>query len=185
VALYSPGDAVALLACRENGNGTWTATFGSPTATTFDVYIFDEMAACPPSGSSFGFQAFNSQGTLIADSAIPFLKVVGAASGDLNVPPPTTAMQGGGTYTQQWSYGVARVATVVGITATAYAGQGLTAPGQGLGRVKTMLSAWQHSGGTVTMAAVYSTSRVIPLTNPILAWKYTHWSGLFVDVSNL
>jgi hypothetical protein len=131
VAIYSPGDAVALLACKENGNGTWTATFGSPTATTFDVYIFDEMSACPPSGSRFGFQAFNSQGTLIADSAIPFLKVMGAAAGDLNVPPPSTAMQGGGTYTQQWSYGIARVATVVGVTATAYAGQGLTAPGQG------------------------------------------------------
>ncbi|WP_261503564.1 hypothetical protein [Burkholderia multivorans] len=185
VAIYAPGEAVALLACKENGDGTWTATFCSPVATSFDVYIFDAMSACPPSGSRCGLQAFNSQGVLIADSAIPFLKVLGAGSGDLNVPPSSTAMQGGGTYTQQWTFGVARAATVVGVTATAYAAQGLTNPSQRLGKVMTMMSAWRHAGGVVSMAAVYSTSRVIPLSNPILTWRYTQWSGIFVDVSNL
>ncbi|KVU68943.1 hypothetical protein WK72_14565 [Burkholderia ubonensis] len=176
VAIYAPGDPVALLACRPNWNGTWTATFWSPQATTFDVYIFDQMAACPPSGSTCGFQAFNAQGALIADSAIPFLNVLGFVSG---------ALSGTTAYTQQWSFGVAKAATVVGVTGHKYVSQGLTVPAQDLGRTVAMISAWKHAGGTVQMAASLALSNVFPLTNPILEWAYPNWTGIIVDVSNL
>lgn len=176
VAIYSPGGAVALVACRGNGDGTWTATFWSKAATTFDVYIFDQMSACPPSGSRSGFQAFNAQGVLIADSAIRFLNVLGFASG---------ALSGMNEYTQQWSFGVGRVATVVGVSGYVYLRRNETVPGQHLGNYQTMLSAWHHAGGTAQMVASISTSRIIPVSNPILATTYPNWSGVFVDVSNL
>lgn len=185
IAVRAPYAAVAMLYCRNNGDGTWTATFWSSEATTFDVFVFDPMSACPPSGSRTGFQVFNGQGVLVADSAIPFLRVLAPLSGTLTPANGSVMGQGYVDYTQQWAFGVPSVATIIGVGACTVVASGLTIPVQNIGKVETLLSAWRHSGGTAVMQATRADSNQFPFHDTDRFMDYRNWSGLIIDVTNL
>ncbi|MFM0595320.1 hypothetical protein [Paraburkholderia dilworthii] len=59
-------------------NNTFTAEFVSASQTTVRLYIFDQV---PVTANRFGLQVFDASGSLIADAANPFARVIDVVEG--------------------------------------------------------------------------------------------------------
>ncbi|AIO69954.1 hypothetical protein [Burkholderia oklahomensis] len=183
LAVYAPGTPVALLSFQALGNNTWLATLWSYQATTFDVYVFDRMSNCPVAGPNVGLQCWSATGELVADTRIPFMNVLGFPQG--NIPARSTQQPTGIIDRIQYSFGVAKVATVFGATSWQYITRGYTNPQQKLGKIQGQTSCWMHSGGTAYMCYVASESTVLPIDPVVINPSPSYWSGILVDVSHI
>lgn len=177
VAIYSGnGVPVACIQMTVSGS-TWTALFWSTAATTFDVYVFDSIQALSASGSTFGLQVFDGSGNIVADSALGFCSILDTPSGTVTASSAST---------QQFSYGVSKVATVCALNAFQYVSQTITVAKPLTGHYYFYSTAWMHSGGTATLNwnQAVSQNGSLPSSTPTVG-QFLNWSALMIDVTGL
>lgn len=184
IAINAPnGVPVSCMGAWPQSGSTWNAVFYSPSQTNFTVYIFDQVASCPPSNSHCGLQVFNGSVQLIADSALGFLRVLDNQQG---------TMPSASTGSWSWSYGIQTVATACMLNSYQYGSLQFVSkdpdtPGANLGYLNFYTTAWSHSGGTATLNNVYDRTDTFTYTGsgPYSNISHLNWSALQIDVSHL
>lgn len=127
------------------GSGTYTAEFIGSSACSVTLYVFDNVA---PTNNRFGLQVFNAAGTLIADAASPFARIIDVVEGQYMGAVGTSGFDAtGSTYpgvqTQQRAYG--RNVAIAGCFPAHY----MLTSGGGSGD-PTSMTGISVSGGVVT-----------------------------------
>lgn len=98
----------------QNGN-SWTVDIVVNAACTMTCYVFDR-ADQTMSSNNFGAQVFNGSGACVADVTVPFARILGSFTGNLQFPSGSTGWYSGGGQEPPrgvfgtWNFGVAAVA---------------------------------------------------------------------------
>jgi hypothetical protein len=159
-----------------NGN-TWTVDIVVNGPCTMTAYIFDR-ADVTMSGNNFGAQVFNAAGACVADVTVPFARILGSFTGNLQFASGSTGWySSGGNEPPKgifgtWGFGVGQVAVAAVIPTWEYTSNVSGA----------YMSMFNTNGGTIqgTNALIGSGS-----SNNYVGFKeQLQWGFTALDVSN-